>query len=113
MEPLLRTNMSGIRRCEKCGSLFKIQNDGPEAMRGDGTFPRHVCAKCHVVPGLRGLRFVADLGGSPALWEVKERTRGGWACFVPATSGMEDLVGTTQNFTETDIIEGRKRFLNS
>jgi hypothetical protein len=22
--------MSGIRRCEACGNLFKIKNDGPE-----------------------------------------------------------------------------------
>lgn len=58
-----------------------------------------------------GLRFVANLEGSPALWDVKERTRGGWSCFVPATSGMENLVGVTQDFIEADIIAGRKKFL--
>lgn len=38
--------MSGLRRCEKCGKLVKIQNDGPETMRADGSFPEHVCSKC-------------------------------------------------------------------
>lgn len=38
--------MSGIRKCADCGRLFRIENDGPEAMRGDGTFPRHTCQKC-------------------------------------------------------------------
>ncbi len=38
--------MSGIRRCDECGKLFKIEDDGPEPMRADGTFPKHVCPKC-------------------------------------------------------------------
>lgn len=38
--------MSGIRKCAECGKLFRIQNAGPEAMRSDGTFPRHVCPRC-------------------------------------------------------------------
>lgn len=39
--------MSGIRRCAKCSKLFKIQNAGPEAMRSDGSFPKHVCPTCN------------------------------------------------------------------
>lgn len=38
--------MSGIRKCAECGKLFKIENEGPEPMLSDGTFPRHVCSEC-------------------------------------------------------------------
>lgn len=38
--------MSGLRKCADCDRFFKIEDDGPEAMRGDGTFPRHACKRC-------------------------------------------------------------------
>jgi hypothetical protein len=38
--------VSGVRTCAECGKLFKIENEGPEPMRRDGSFPRHVCAVC-------------------------------------------------------------------
>jgi hypothetical protein len=51
--------MSGIRKCDECSELFKITNAGPEAMRVDGTFPRHVCLRCHylkeICNGLQGI----------------------------------------------------------
>src|ERR1700679_1248089 len=51
--------MSGIRKCDECGELFKIQNEGPDPMRADGTFPSHECLKCHylkeVCNGLQGI----------------------------------------------------------
>lgn len=43
--------MSGIRKCSKCGKLMKIQNEGPEPMRRDGTFPQHVCKGCQAEAG--------------------------------------------------------------
>ena len=42
--------MSGIRKCAKCGALFKIKDAGPEPMLPDGTFPKHVCATCQGEP---------------------------------------------------------------
>lgn len=40
--------MSGIRTCSLCGNLFKVENAGVEAMRSDGTFPKHACPKCTI-----------------------------------------------------------------
>ncbi len=65
--------MSGIRTCGTCGELFRIENDGPEAMRSDGTFPRHECRRCHylmvVLAGLSDLRgakrHLVKLGTGP------------------------------------------------
>ena len=37
---------TGIRKCSKCGRLFKIKNAGPEPMSPGGTFPAHLCSKC-------------------------------------------------------------------
>jgi len=60
--------MSGLRRCDNCGNLFKIQNDGPEAMRGDGTFPRHVCSKCKDPVGFSIAKIIE---ANPGETEVK------------------------------------------
>jgi Asp-tRNA(Asn)/Glu-tRNA(Gln) amidotransferase B subunit len=82
--------MSGLRRCAKCGNLFKIQNDGPEAMQADGTFPRHVCGTCkgedHVKKACE--KAIAD---NPAL---AEQVKAGTAEIRPFVSRvMSDLKG--------------------
>lgn len=49
--------MSGLRKCAECDGLFRIDDDGPEPMRRDGTFPRHVCGRCnYLMDVLEGLR---------------------------------------------------------
>lgn|SRR5512135_202445 len=70
--------MSGLRRCEECGNLFKIQNDGPEPMKSDGTFPKHVCGQCKRVREALleaasklsegDFRFSVEVDGPP--WDV-------------------------------------------
>lgn len=45
--------MSGLRKCAECDRLFRIENDGPETMRADGTFPRHECSRCHHLKVIR------------------------------------------------------------
>lgn len=69
--------MSGLRRCE-CGRLFKIENGGPEAMRPDGTFPKHLCGRCKrsqdlILAAVEKLkeddfRFTVEVSGPP--WDV-------------------------------------------
>jgi hypothetical protein len=54
--------VSGLRKCAECDRLFRIENDGPEPMRVDGTFPRHECSRCHHLKVLKvGL---AEIKGS-------------------------------------------------
>jgi hypothetical protein len=50
--------MSGLRKCATCGELHRIENEGPEPMRPDGSFPGHECWRCgylkDVLAGLSG-----------------------------------------------------------
>lgn len=55
-----------------------------------------------------GIRFVASYQGSPAIWETKEREKGGWLCAIPATSGMENDVGVMQVFSDDMIQKAEK-----
>lgn len=55
-----------------------------------------------------GIRFVAPHRGSPAIWETKEREKGGWLCVIPATSGMENDVGVMQVFSDSLIQSAEK-----
>ena len=70
--------MSGLRRCNECGNLFKVQDAGPEPMQSDGTFPKHVCGRClrtreailDAIAKLReeDFRFTVEVTGPP--WDV-------------------------------------------
>jgi len=52
--------MSGLRKCAECGELFRIENDGPEMMQRDGTFPRHECGRCSYLKDV--LAGLSELG---------------------------------------------------
>jgi hypothetical protein len=53
-------NVKSLRRCCVCRTPFKIDHAGPEAMRGDGSFPPHVCPKCATPTSIAGLPVVQN-----------------------------------------------------
>lgn len=83
--------MSGLRRCAECQRLFKIRDAGPEPMRPDGTFPRHVCGRCtaekRFAPLMEQLRV---LGWASAV----ERSPGGLECLYVRAEGGVRLVAS-------------------
>jgi hypothetical protein len=61
--------MSGMRKCAECSELFRIENDGPEPMLADGTFPRHECHRCdYLKQVLAGLK---DIPGAKASFVIR------------------------------------------
>ena len=98
----VKARMSGIRRCDQCGNLFKIQNDGPEAMRADGTFPRHRCAKC---TDPVGFSIGKAIEASP---EIVEQVKAGRSDLSPLLGKvMTDLRGAANPALVTEELKRR------
>jgi hypothetical protein len=91
--------VSGLRKCAECDRLFRIENDGPEPMRADGTFPRHECSRCS---HLKWLMLTAREGLSTLAGAKTE--------FVKTGSGPEVHVIVPGNLgTEAHVLSIRFR----